>query len=361
MRNRIGLLTLPLDTNFGGILQITALYQAVNDLGFDPIYINKHSLRSPFRRLAGFVLERFPGQNIAGVRSYAVAARRHRKFILGQMPNQTRLVRTGKEIAGELQRLGVGTVVVGSDQVWRLDYARDKGELNYFLSFGGTDLKRVSYAASFGRSEWVNEGETKRVSAALSRFSHVSVRETSGVTICRETLGRDDAVHVVDPTLLLDASFYEELAPIGETPGGVLTYVLDHVDQVNAIAKSASVYLDDGMGITNLRTQQENLSVREWLQHFRRASFVVTDSFHGMVFSIIFKKPFLVVPNADRGAERFTSLLAGLELGQRLVNPYDDSTAIRSRVEASIDFDAVAERQNSLRRHSLLFLRNALS
>ena len=107
--------------------------------------------------------------------------------------------------------------------------------------------------------------------------------------------------------------------------------------------------------------QDDMLPVEEWLRAFAQADFVVTDSFHGCVFSIIHRKPFIAVANEGRGIDRFTSLLGYLGLQDRLVFSMEDYRQKRSALLAPIDFAPVAEKLVQAQEASLAFLREALS
>lgn len=337
---RVGLMTLPLHGNYGGLMQIIALYTAVRQLGHMPILIDKVENFTGPKKLASALLQTLPGQNLRQIRGRALARRFHRPFLERVISEQTRPVRSGPDIEAEIDRLGIDTVVVGSDQVWRIEYQADSGALNYFLDFGDSHLRRISYAASFGHSYWPYPMLAPEVGRLIRRFDTVSVRESSGIGICRDCFGRDDAVHVLDPTLLHEAPFYRAMAEPPARLGGVLTYALDHD---SAAARIAGAYGDQ---ITTMTPNTgEVLSVPQWLGRIAAADFIVTDSYHGAIFSIIFGKPFVTLVNEARGQDRFTSLFPALGLGGRLVtdparfrpedlSPMPDYTDIRTKLAA---------------------------
>jgi hypothetical protein len=351
---RVGLMTLPLHGNYGGLMQIIALYAAVYGFGHTPILINKVENFSGLKRFLSAVLETLPGQNLRQIRGRALARNFHRPFLERVMPEQSNPVRSGADIEAELDRLLIDTVIVGSDQVWRLDYQADGGALNFFLDFGDEDLRRLSYAASFGHSSWPTPKLVEPVGRLIRRFDAVSVRETSGVEICRESFGRDDALHVLDPTLLHEAAFYEALLEPPAKPGGVLTYVLDHAEAAVRIARA------HGDEITTMTPNAgEILSVPQWLGRIAAADFVVTDSYHGTIFSIIFGKPFVTLVNRARGQDRFTSLFPALGLGERMVS---DPAGFRPEdMPPMPDYADIHARLTGMRAQSLDFLRQALA
>ncbi len=146
MTQRIGLLTLPLHSNYGGIIQIAALSAFVRAwlaAGFAP----QGAPEAGWKRMIIEVLKRLPGQNIANYRNQYLKLQRHAAFMKAFLPEQSRVSRSPAELRKECDRLGLDAVVVGSDQVWRLDYIDDGAYDAYFLSFlVGSPIRRVSYA-----------------------------------------------------------------------------------------------------------------------------------------------------------------------------------------------------------------------
>lgn len=364
MTRRIGLLTLPLHSNYGGIIQVAALNACVRALGLEPILLRKEHQKAAWKRLVIEVLKRLPGQNIANYRNQHLKLGRHAAFMKAFLPEQSRVSRSPVQLRTECDRLGLDAVVVGSDQVWRLDYIDDGGYDAYFLSFlEGSSIRRVSYAASFGTDRWPDDGKVDDVTRLLAGFQAVSVREDSGKLLCADRFDRTDAVHVLDPTLLVDRSFHEEviaaLAP-GHGEGGLYAYVLDRSPAKKAI-------IDAAERVANLSkvtiAEPENdlagyVNLGEWVRRFRDADFVVTDSYHGMIFSIIFEKQFVAIGNAGRGLTRFKSLLIQLGLEDRLVEAGNGQQQLPG---TRIDFGRVNRCIEELRTKSRAFLSGALA
>ncbi len=157
------------------------------------------------------------------------------------------------------------------------------------------------------------------------------MREKSGIDICSSIFGYKNAKHVLDPTMLMSKEFYinEIISKYNVSrvqKGGLLTYVLDEEDEkkdiINFVKKS--IHLERIHHLKGFNNSNITYSVPEWLASFLNADFVVTDSFHGMVFSIIFEKDFIVIGNKKRGIERFFSLLTLFGLEDRLVFSIQD-------------------------------------
>ena len=264
------------------------------------------------------------------------------------------------------------TFIVGSDQIWRPKYSSFLP--TYFLDFTNKkSCKRISYAASFGVTDWeLSRKQTILCKSLVKQFDAISVREDSAISLCK-TYFETDAVHVLDPTLLLDEIDYSALVEQVNEPvcsGNLMSYILDSSDEkkliLNEIARVCCLKPFEVMPkqtLANSTKKQLHLcsypAVTKWIRGFMDAEYVVTDSFHGSVFAIIFNKPFITIGNKDRGLTRFNSLFRYFSLEDRLI--YSFSELSMERIKAPINF----ERVNALRKNgkieSLNFLKNALS
>ena len=254
--------------------------------------------------------------------------------------------------------------VVGSDQIWRRGYALGFMK-SFFLEFTKDyPVRRVSYAASFGVSDWeFKPEETDRLAKLIANFHAVSVREDSGVKLCQEFLGVE-AKHVLDPTMLLEQEKYLELVKEERSQnfeGDLLYYVLDMNEPKQSFIQSCAQAL--GMTPFCANTSMNSLGIQSypwvtnWVKSFMAAKFVITDSFHGSVLSILFNRPFLALGHAGRGNARFISLLKMFNLEDRLVSHKEDINL--EKINAPIDWKAVNEILSHQRKESQEFLRLA--
>ena len=259
----------------------------------------------------------------------------------------------------ELKESDFDAIVVGSDQIWRPKYFKDNIGNAYLKFAEGWNIKRIAYAASFGTNKWeYTEAQTKECARLLKQFDAVSVREASGVDLCRKHFGVE-ARHVLDPTMLLSAEDYIRLfetAGTPKSPGTLLCYILDETPEktawINQIAKERNLVpfrinskVEDRTAPIAERIQPP---VEQWLRGFHDAEFVVTDSFHACVFSILFHKPFFVVGNKGRGLSRFTSLLDTFSLEDRLIS----TTLKTDSLETAIQWNSIDTMLDALRQKS---------
>ncbi|WP_424930966.1 polysaccharide pyruvyl transferase family protein [Amaricoccus macauensis] len=364
MPRRIGLLTLPLTNNYGGLLQAAALTQTLMRAGHHVVLFNIKWYRPPAKAKVVELLERIPGQNIGGFRGKEMERQPHYPFIRKFIPNVSANLRGPKQLAEAVERHKLDTVIVGSDQVWRFKYHGDGQHGNFFLGFlGDRPTRRISYAASFGVDTWGHPDHTARISDLLGKFDAVSVREGSGVRICAEDLGRSDARVTLDPTLLIDPGFYDEVvetAPASKTPT-VLAYVLDKQDLAKSVGEKAVAALGGKHDLRQIRpgSGADATDVPTWLRAFMDADVIITDSFHGTAFAILFGKTFVAIPNQSRGLERFVSLLDAVGLPERLLTDDDESRA-ETLLTTPIDYGPVTAKLDALRAESKRFLEDAL-
>lgn len=382
---KICILTQPLHTNYGGLLQAYALQKVLRDMGHD-VVTDKNGAKQPMSilfRITRFWYHLIKKYIIGDIRFNpflflfgfydkgdhfkAVISRNTNRFIDNHIVTVDFFA--GKNAPSKSMLMQFDALVVGSDQIWRPKYSYTPA---YFLDFTeGIDIKRISYAASFGNDTF--EEYAKNVlnicTIAAKRFDAISVREDSGVELCKKYFGVE-AVHLVDPTLLLSKDDYLDLIEEDDKheQENILTcYVLDKSEEKHNIIKEIADRLNLSLlyvkpersyeiGCNNLE-QCAYPSVSKWLASFRDANFVVTDSFHGTVFSIIFNKPFIAIVNKERGASRFVSLLKLFGLENRLISSLDD---INEDIFSIIDFNIINNRKCELIKKSKQFLNASL-
>lgn len=373
---KIGILTLPLHNNYGGILQAYALQETLKSMGHRPILIdNSGTIKLPILTKYYRYAVR-TAKNILLNSNLTIRYDKEHNYPIKVMRQHT--YRFLKKYISRIDLQGSYTllkksrfdaIVVGSDQVWRPRYFWHAPLSDAFLAFAKDwDIKRISYAASFGSEEWEYTPEqTTECGDLLRRFDAVSVRESSAVSLCKEYFNVD-AQHVLDPTMLLDASHYITLFQQEATPkseGDLMCYILDSSEEKEALVQSvASTYSLTPFSVNSKyevpdAPLEEKIQppVEKWLRGFYDAKYVITDSFHACVFSILFKKPFIVYGNKHRGMARFQSLLAMFGLEDRLVTTPEEASSVICR---PIHWDTVYTRLDEWRQKSRDFLTAAL-
>lgn len=357
---RIGIITQPLSRNYGGILQNYALQRTLTKLGhtaytFDILPRTSRWGIIAIKNIAKMLL----GKSYAPIK-YPSEIKQQENHLRQFVEKHITLIspRCTLPTVDKAEEYRLDALIVGSDQVWRPKYNRSIADM--FLGFArNMNIKRVAYAASFGTDEWeYSSSQTDECSALAQKFNAISVREDSGVRLCNDYLGVD-AQHVLDPTMLLSAEEYNSTIkdiPVETTPY-LFAYILNanpqKIDYINKVAtqKGLKVIIKgaDG-GIT-----RED-SIERWLAYFRDAKYIITDSFHGCVFSIIYHVPFVAMANKARGLSRFLSLLSIFKLEDRLIIPNPDIAQISD--PNWIEVDALMQQWQKM---SIKFLQESLN
>lgn len=344
---RVGIVTLPLHFNYGGILQAFALQKVIKDLGYDPFIVNKPA--NNFRQIVKRILYKKSG--IYGF------IKRSLVFLELKEPCSF----------NELTANKVLTLVVGSDQVWRpcMGANREDNINRYFLRTDKENcIKKISYAASFGVDYWdFTMAETDVAKKLVNDFSFVSVRETSGIALCSQYLDIN-AVQVLDPTLLIELEIYKgimEKTPFKTTKSHCFIYLLDYDSITNE--KMVNLLLPDDVELYSAKVERSFIkkmidtenTIEKWLSAIYNSDLVITDSFHGCVFSILFHKKFYVMENTMGGNTRIHSLLSLFGLDGRLVN----NNSILSEIPI-INWENVEQKLQELKQYSITYLQKAL-
>lgn len=377
---KIGILTLPLHTNYGGLLQAYALQTYLQRNGHEVLILNRKS-GYPDRNA---ILEVFV-KTVDRIRSVLSSNKRKTGYITDWKTQSvirrnvnhfverylciSKDLKTTRELANCAKHNKLDAIIVGSDQVWRPKYS--PMITNHFLDFAEKwDIKRIAYAASFGVDSWeYNQADTKRCSELAKKFKAISVREYSGILLCREYL-HVSAIQVIDPTLLLSRDDYVKLIPYpSKQSDSLFCYILDKNEindtLINKVSAKTSLIPHFCMPeclptYENFRDNPESCvcpPVESWLAGFRDAKMVLCDSFHGCVFSIIFNKPFWVVGNLKRGMARFHSLLSQFGLEDRMIDAEKDGGVDFFK---PINWDEVNKRKAELQAVAIEFLQNTI-
>lgn len=373
---KIGILTHPLDYNYGCLLQAFALQKTIKSMGHEVVTIDRFSdprvaffsqFKNWMKRIAAHYIK---GKNVRICWNPNLTMDMKRTlFSQTQKFVDRNITNTGIVFPSDLERIDkeyqFDAYVVGSDQVWLPNFS-----LNCFLDFVHRDnVKRIFYAASTGSTSFADIPSIAMKCKNLSRkFSGISVREDSLLPVVKKTLGRE-AIQVLDPTLLLDAKDYlaacvekEDDSPI------IFTYILDKTyDKQVLVGKvqkelqlpivAGSVEKDYERGKNMDINKCIYPSVDHWILNMARAKFVVTDSFHGTCMAITFRKPFVVVGNKARGLNRFLSLLSLFNLENRMIT---DSTQLSPSFYSQLDNKYISELLKKKRTEAIDFIKKYL-
>lgn len=385
---KVGILTQSINKNYGGIMQNYALQCVLQRMGYEVETLNWDSFRREHDHET--IWDQF--WHIIKTSISKFIFRRKRNYIWQQRSLFYNLCKTNKDFCDKHLNLSgwlwgekqfreytvannFDALVVGSDQTWRPKFNNNGMLYRMFLDFAkDLPIKRIAYSASFGVDTWeYTEEETQTCSQLLKLFDSISVRESSGIDLCSNHLRVNNVICTLDPTMLLLKQDYNKLLDCIGTPHaeeGLMVYMLDYSEEKDKIVRTISYnnHLKCLLFIAkycNLGTvdQSELVDyilppVDYWLSGFRDAKYVICDSFHGMVFSIIYNKPFVVFSNQNRGRARFLSLLNQLGLQDRIIEESSDD--YQRILDFPIDWKDVNNKLAKLRSVSIHYLENAL-
>lgn len=268
----------------------------------------------------------------------------------------------------------VDALICGSDQIWHNSYA-DANTAGWFLHFGGKKLKRIAYAASIGHN--LSKEDLLKFKKLLEPLNSISVREDRVKQYC-ENVGYSKVLVVLDPTLLLESSNYEFPDVEGERINTQKPYMFIYVlnvkvkediywssiqDYLNKENLDVKVVVSSGYcPARDIIPDKKNIlaTIPEWIKLIRNSSCIITTSFHGMIFSIIMKKQFLVILLNGIYAsanDRIVQFLEKVELKNRIYNP---SYSIEAQMNATINWSDVDFHIEQMKKESISFLFNSL-
>lgn len=331
----IGLVSFWFANNYGAILTAFALYHHLEDEGYKVLMIEK-----PAQWWPAFDEKKDPLARLFG-RQYFNLSRMYTPETLPELNDYC------------------DTFIVGSDQMW--NYCMYETAGNYtFLDFTKDDKKRIAYSTSFGHNMVFNKDPAiiEETSLLMKRFDAISTREETGVSICREIFGVDSVCNL-DSVFLCEKSVYDSLAEdhlaANKPQHYIFAYILDGDFEIEQIINKVStilnleviVVIDGGDVVEKKKIEMshpftEISNVGEWLDYLRSADYVITDSFHGSCFSIIFNKNFISIRNELRGGTRFDSILGKVDLLDRMINKSSNSDEkLMELCNSKIDYEAV--------------------
>lgn len=264
--------------------------------------------------------------------------------------------------------------ICGSDQVWN-NRLEDENTAGWFLDFGSPKTKRLSYAASIGRE--IETKEYKTLVKYLKLFNAISVREQKANNLCHQ-LGFEKSIIAIDPTLLLCSSDYSALNSNIKLESSSKPYVFIYLLNIRNCGEIYwnefnKLIQSDGFAVRVVASsgylpaqnflpgyQNEHATIPEWLSLIKHSEYVITTSFHGVVFCLLYHKPFYAVllnNEYSKGNDRIVSLLKSVGLNNRIISSNSDINSVKA---ANISWEDVDAKLSELRIKSIDFLNREL-
>lgn len=366
----VGILTFQNSNNFGAILQAYALEKKIEEYEKQCTIINyisptKKGWYQPFNFSAKKGLKHNIKQilKIPNYRFIKEKNRRADRFKATKM-NIGETIFLGKSNGLEKYLDNFDIIFVGSDQVW--NYKNTSFDKVYFLDFDNLNAKRVSYAASFGMSS-IPKNIEEEIKELLSGFQSISVREESGKKMI-DSLIDIEAKITLDPTLLHNKVAWENFLPTIQKSNSCEDYLLVYtigkdinIDKIaNEISQKYNLtivkVMNDFRDNFNSSFKGINPSVEDFLFAINNAKYILTNSFHGVAFSINFNKDFFVCLNPKNQANtRIENLLTITDLMDRIL-----VTKVDLNKMSEIDYKKVNRIIQNKREDSCLYIENQI-
>ncbi|MFA5329757.1 MAG: polysaccharide pyruvyl transferase family protein [Prolixibacteraceae bacterium] len=366
---KIGIITYHYGLNCGAILQAYALQTQIERLGHDVEFIDyrpkvkrtfhDYVAKSPLTMIKKWI-DIYNIYKYNRIDTFGKVNKRSKKKYL-----------TINELRSSPPRFDV--YITGSDQLWNFGASAKEIPYAFLLDFGSDKTKRISFAVSLGQG-FIPDILIESFKARLLKFNAISVRETSGCDVVQSIL--DDTItvkHIQDPTILLNAIDYMKIAePVEINDHLVVSYILSELnnDQISIIK---SYCFDQKLDWINLRNPGSCMHIKnvmnkivnpyQWLSYVKKSKFMICGSFHAVIFSLIFHKPFIVmVPELitnQGGNQRINSILCSLGLLDRYVSKYSVLN-INDLFNKPIEWDFVDQWFSEQKKNSIDFLKENL-
>ncbi len=363
---KVAIVTLHRVYNYGSALQAYATQKVFEKQGYEAVIID---YITPQRTKKKIFFGKSPNDpkgikkfvyQTAKIGSLLLKERTFGKFVKKNLKLTKRYI-TAEDLEKDPPQANI--YVTGSDQTWNSHYNEgvDRG---FFLDFLPAEATRIAFVASFGKTQ-LDKNEIEETKRYIERYKALSVREDSALSIL-EDLGRKDGVCLIDPTLQLKKEEWLALASKRLIKEKYLILMLLYNEDNHATEYARKIADERGLKLVKLSWELKkppmvdklmtHRSPADFLSLFYYADFVVTNSFHGLAFSINLEKQFIVIPRNEFNS-RIESLLTLTNLQDRMVKSEDELGVHNQRIE----YDSVREVLNTEREKAETFLKNNIN
>jgi len=360
---KVGIITFHDANNYGAVLQAYALQKMVENLGekveiidykqeyiinkYRPINVRTNNVKGLVRSIISTVL------------NYKKKSEKKKvfdEFRNGYMNISKKSYLTGNEITD------FDALISGSDQVWNTKITN--GDTTFFLDINNSEhIKKISYAASIG-TDSLSDLEKSNFSKLLNNFNYISVRESNAVNLLSR-LTSNKITRVLDPTLAITPSYWHSITEDNDKEEYIFLYAVGEIHELSETIRTIQnklnlkVIILSDKNIKNVSNAVRIFSPKptDFLNLIKNASFVVTNSFHGTAFSIVFEKKFITIPHKTSGS-RMRDLLNILNLNERII---ENASQLEEAHLLNIDYNKVRKILESERNQSLQFLEKSLN
>lgn len=360
---KVGILTFHRSINYGAMLQAYALRHTVQKLGYETEVIDYGKIgqserfywsTTSIKAIGGSIINNF--LKLFGEKRRIANFKKFSEEFIGL---SSKHYATKEELSKDLHHYQ--SLITGSDQVWHPMICED--DMTYFLDLPIQSNQKIAYAPSFGVKE-LTKKQQERYTPFLQHIGHLSIREETGVTILKKLLKRNVPL-VVDPTLLCEAEEWDKIAILPNEKKRYILFFTVLGDPEGSAEFALALSKHFGYTIIKIGSIRDIAKLqyksgryanpREFLGLVKKAEFVITNSFHGTAFSIIYRKNFFTFLNNNDRNSRLESITKMLGLENQLKKGKCDLP-----MNLKVDYTQAEFLLIRLRQQSLLFLENAL-
>jgi hypothetical protein len=360
---RVALITFHDPVNYGAVLQCYAMCQVLKGLGHEVQVLDYHRSRPPLKKNRRKSLRQLPRAILRRVKSFAKEffpseiERVFAGFVAAELPISS--VRYEGVNALRATPPEADAYICGSDQIWNDRFWSGYDEA-YFLRFGGANIRRIAYAPGVPGADFKN-GDAQTLYELVLGIDSVSAREKIGQRLIKEVTGIEVPI-VADPTIL-HGNFEGVLRPVKSPKKYIFTYILSSKEALDCAPDTVINRMKGELGLpvvsASLSGKRKAYSPFEWLWLIRNSECFITNSYHGLIFALLFKRNFYVLArdgNPNGQDARMLYLLDKYGLADRYIKRVLDIENV-----SEIDWLSVAEQMKKDRHCSYGFLNNALS
>lgn len=374
--NKIGIISInknTLDMNYGSALQSFAFQKYLDKIGIDNVIIDYK-----FNSISDYCLD-FPvitaikkKLRIRTIIGHFLRLIWHKikynNFMLFYKNNCRTVDSNGKPFSGDffernkkIDSFDFEKIVCGSDVIWSPRFPSKGFDRAFFCDYEfSKNMTKVAYAASISNSHFTQD-EENAFKVLIKNFDYISVRESQTAEYVKQLTDKP-VLHVLDPTLLLDAEDYRPFAKKIKSKKNYLLVYQPHKNDLALVKRAKKLAQTMKLDFIEISPSWMSkiyhkvycsLGIEEFLGYFLNAQFIVTHAFHGMCFSIIFKKNFYIFKRAGLGL-KFKSLISTLNIQENFI------TEDKELMPIIIDYNKVYDRLNEERKKSINFINDAI-
>lgn len=369
-KKKIAIITRHAVSNYGSVLQSYALQYAFSKIGADSEIIDYIRFDEDYKNIANTLVKKSKKWNknpLTRLVYKSIQAPEYVKMGKDFCKYRNNLLnitpvcyRTSDDLRSKLPDADI--FCTGSDQVWGA-IGNDSIDTSYFLDFVPSEKKKIAYAASFGKTG-IADKDKSTISTLLNKYDYISVRENSALDLLSQ-VGIENASQVLDPTLLLNSSEWDNLISNEVNGGYVLLYQLHSNKQMDMYAKAFAE--KSGKKLIRLTPLLHRIfkggkavylpDISQFLSYIKNADYIITDSFHGTAFSINYHKQFIdILPTTTK--TRNQSILELTGLTDRILDNYNSFDYF---IENKIDYNIVDEILETERKNSYDILKQMIN